>query len=183
MDNGASSYRRFLEGDESAFDEIVDTLFHKLVFFVNGFVHDYYASEDIAIEAISDLFVNKGRYNFRVSLKTYLFLLGKRKALNYLKHQRTVTTVEFSEMERVSDDSIQLEEKVLLDERARIVRSAIEKLPGDMQMVIHLIYFEDMTQEEASKVIGKTKKQVYNLAFRAKTELREILGEQGKKLL
>lgn len=183
MDNGASSYRRFLEGDESAFDEIVDTLFHKLVFFVNGFVHDYSASEDIAIETISDLFVNKGRYNFQVSLKTYLFLLGKRKALNYLKHQRTVTTVEFSEMERVSDDSIQLEEKVLLDERARTVRSAIEKLPGDMQMVIHLIYFEDMTQEEASKVMGKTKKQIYNLAFRAKTELREILGEQGKKLL
>lgn len=32
MDNGASSYRRFLEGDESAFDEIMKELFDGLVF-------------------------------------------------------------------------------------------------------------------------------------------------------
>ena len=30
MDNGASSYRRFLDGDERAFDEIMKELFDKL---------------------------------------------------------------------------------------------------------------------------------------------------------
>ena len=29
MDNGASSYRRFLDGDESAFDDIMKELFDK----------------------------------------------------------------------------------------------------------------------------------------------------------
>ena len=38
MDNGESSYRRFLEGDESAFDEIVDSLFYSLIYFVNGYL-------------------------------------------------------------------------------------------------------------------------------------------------
>lgn len=33
MDNGACSYRRFLDGDESAFDEIMKELFDGLVFF------------------------------------------------------------------------------------------------------------------------------------------------------
>ena len=33
MDNGASSYRRFLDGDESAFNEIMEELFRSLVFF------------------------------------------------------------------------------------------------------------------------------------------------------
>lgn len=33
MDNGASSYRRYLDGDESAFDEIIKELFDSLVFF------------------------------------------------------------------------------------------------------------------------------------------------------
>ena len=32
MDNGASSYRRFLNGDESAFDDIMKELFNNLVF-------------------------------------------------------------------------------------------------------------------------------------------------------
>ena len=35
MDNGASSYRRFLDGDDSAMDEIMEELFFPLVFFVN----------------------------------------------------------------------------------------------------------------------------------------------------
>ena len=34
MDNGASSYRRFLDGDEHAFDEIMKELFRGLVFFI-----------------------------------------------------------------------------------------------------------------------------------------------------
>lgn len=48
MDNGASSYRRFLDGDESAFNEIMEELFRSLVFFINGYVHDIHAAEDIA---------------------------------------------------------------------------------------------------------------------------------------
>ena len=38
MDNGASSYRRFLDGDESAFDEIMKELFDNLVFFIDRYV-------------------------------------------------------------------------------------------------------------------------------------------------
>ena len=57
MDNGASSYRRFLDGDESAFNEIMEELFRSLVFFINGYVHDIHAAEDIAIDAFSDLVV------------------------------------------------------------------------------------------------------------------------------
>ena len=183
MDNGASSYRRFLEGDESAFDEIVDLLFHKLVFFINGYVHDTVIAEDIAIDTISDLFVNKKRYNFKVTLKTYVFMIGKSKALNYLKHHKLISMVDFSEIEEISDDAKQLEEIVLADERRRIIHAALEKLPGDLQMAIHLIFFEEMSYEEAAKVMNKSRKQIYNLIFRAKDELRNILGEEGKSYL
>ena len=69
MDNGASSYRRFLNGDESAFASIMEELFSGLVFFIDGFVHDTYAAEDIAIDVFSDLIVHRHRYNFRVKLK------------------------------------------------------------------------------------------------------------------
>ena len=45
MDNGANSYRRFLEGDESAFDEIMKELFDVPVFFIDLYVHDIHAAE------------------------------------------------------------------------------------------------------------------------------------------
>ena len=183
MDNGASSYRRFLDGDESAFDDIVTGLFRKLVFFVDGYVHDIHTAEDIAIDVFSELIAKPHRYNFRVTLKTYLFMLGRSRALDYVKHRKVINFVELSEAENFPSDSESLEEIVLADERKRIVNAAVSQLSTDMREVIHLIYFEDMTYEQAARVIKKNRKQVDNLLYRAKKELRIILGEDGERLL
>ena len=182
MDNGASSYRRFLDGDESAFNEIMEELFRSLVFFINGYVHDIHAAEDIAIDSFSYLVVHRHRYNFKVTLKTYVFMLGRSRALDYIKHRKVLSFVELSEAEGVEDEKT-LEEIVLADKRKRTVHSAIAKLSEDMRVVIHLIYFEEMTYDEAAKVMKKNRKQVDNLLYRAKKELRIILGEDGELLL
>ena len=183
MDHGACSYRRFLDGDESAFDEVMKELFHGLVFFVDRYVQDTHAAEDIAIDAFSDLIVHKHRYNFKVSLKTYLYMIGRSRALDYIKHRKVIAFTELSEAEGVSAEERSLEECVLTEERKRVVNAAIAKLPEEMRVVIHLIYFEEMTYEEAAKVMKKNRKQVDNLLYRAKKELRILLGEDGELLI
>ena len=183
MDNGASSYRRFLDGDESAFDEIMKELFDNLVFFIDRYVHDIHAAEDIAIDAFSDLVVNKHRYNFKVTLKTYLFMLGRSRALNYIKHRKVIDFVELAEADKASSEQETLEEIVLADERKCVVNNALNALSDDMRVVIHLIYFEDLSYDEAAKVMKKNRKQVDNLLYRAKKELRIILGKDGELLL
>ena len=183
MDNGARSYRRVLDGDESAFESIMKELFRGLVFFIDGFVHDTHAAEDIAIDTFSDLVVHRHRYNFKVSLKTYLYMVGRSRALDYIKHCKVIGFVELSEAHAITDETAVLEEMVLADDRKRQVNAAITQLPEDMRVVVHLIYFEEMTYEEAAKVMKKNRKQVDNLLYRAKKELRIILGKDGELLL
>jgi len=183
MDNGAGSYRRFLDGDESAFDDIMKELFDKLVFFIDRYVHDIHAAEDIAIDTFSDLVVNKHRYNFKVTLKTYLFMIGRSRALNYIKHRKRIDFAELSEADNTEDDIHSLEEIILADERKRIINNALESLSEDMRVAVHLIYFEDLSYDEAAKVMKKNRKQVDNLLYRAKKELRIILGKDGELLL
>ena len=178
MDNGAESYRRFLDGDESAFDEIMKELFRGLVFFVNGYVRDVHTAEDIAIDVFADLIVHKHRYNFKVSLKTYLYMLGRSRALDFLRHRRTACTVELSEARDVPDDERTLEEEVIADERLRAVTDAVSKLPPDMRDAVHLVYFDGLSYDEAARVMKKTRKQIDNLIYRAKKALREELGEK-----
>ena len=178
MDNGASSYRRFLNGDEAAFDDLMEELFRGLVFFIDRYVHDTHAAEDIALDTFPDLIVHRHRYNFKVSLKTYLFMVGRSRALDYIRHRKIIDFSELSEAEGVSDEQ-SLEETVLADEHKRTVNAALAKLPEDMRVAVHLIYFEEMTYEEAAKVMKKNRKQVDNLLYRAKKELRIILGEDG----
>ena len=182
MDNGACSYRRFLDGDESAFDDIMNELFYKLVYFINGYVRDIHTAEDIAMDVFSDLIAHRHRYNFKVSLKTYLFMVGRSRALDHLRRRKIIAFVKLSEADCVRDES-SLEDKVLTDERKSRVIKATESLPWDMRVVIHLIYFEDMTYDEAARVMKKNRKQVDNLLYRAKKELRAILGKDGEDIL
>ncbi len=183
MDNGASSYRRFLDGDESAFDEIMKELFDKLVFFIDRYVKDVQVAEDIAIDVFSDLIVNKNKYNFKVELKTYLFMLGRSRALNYLKRKKIINYVELNEAENASSEYCEIERIVLEDERKRVVNNALNLLSDDMRVAVHLIYFEELSYEEAAKVMKKNKKQIDNLLYRAKKELFVILGKDGERLL
>ena len=162
MDAAANSYRRFLSGDDSAFEEIMQELFCGLVFFINGFAHDPHTAEDIAIDAFSDLVVHRHRYNFRVSLKTYLYMVGRSRALDHLRRRKVLRFTELSEARHLSDDS-----------------AALAQLPRDMAAAVRLVYFEEMTYAEAAKVMGKKSKQVDNLLQRAKKELHRILGEEG----
>lgn len=183
MDNGACSYRRFLDGDESAFNDIMEQLFCKLVFFIDSYVHDIHAAEDIAIDTFSDLIVHKHRYNFKVTLKTYLYMIGRSRALDYIKHRKIINFTELKEAQNLTDDGRILEEKILADERKRIINSAMSKLPDDMRAAVHLVYFEELTYKETAKVMKKNIKQIDNLLYRAKKELRNILGEEGELLL
>ena len=182
MDNGASSYRRFLDGDESAFDEIMKELFHSLVFFINRYVQDIHTAEDLAIDTLSDLIVHPKRYNFQVTLKTYLFMIGRSRALDYIKRRKIIRFTELSEADALEDIS-SLEERILSDQRKRAVHNALAQLPKDMAEAIYLIYFEGLSYQDAGVVLKKNRKQVDNLLYRAKKELRSILGEDGEQLL
>ena len=178
MDHGPSSYRRYLLGDEEAFAEIVKEYFDHLVFFIQRYVDDFAAAEDIAMDVFAWLIVHKNRYNFSVSLKTYLFRLGRSRALDYIKHRSKLQTVELSQAAEQADQGPSLEEMLLQDARKQAVHKALETLSGEMRAVVHLTYFEDLPADEVAKVLKKSRKQVYNLLYRAKNAFRTVLDEE-----
>lgn len=183
MDRGASNYRRFLDGDESAFDDIVNEYRMGLIMFINRYVHDIEASEDIAIDVFMQLVIHRRRYNFKVGLKTYLFMMARSRAIDYIRHEKKFTMVEYSEEYEQLTDFFGLEDTVLDRERREVVGKAVEKLPEKMRLAVYLVYFEGMSYKDAAKVMKKTAKQVDNLLYRAKLELRSILGKEGELLL
>ncbi|HBL83961.1 MAG: hypothetical protein A2Y17_04000 [Clostridiales bacterium GWF2_38_85] len=182
MDNGASSYHRFLEGDESGFDEILDLYQHNLIFFINRYVNNLTVAEDLAEDTFLELLIHKNRYNFQTSLKTYLFAIGRHKALDYIRHNSRFPTISLDEAAEKSNEFISVEAKLLSDERKRLVNAAINRLNSDYRAAIHLVYFEELSYEDAAKVMKKSKKQVENLIYRAKASLRSLLGKEGFEL-
>ncbi len=176
MDNAESSYRRFLDGDESAFDQIMVLLFDNLVFFINRYLHDLPASEDIAMDVFADLIVKKHRYNFKVSLKTYLFMLGRSRALNYIKRRKKLDLRPSYDGE--IGESAEITAEMNLTKQK--INEVLSQLTPDRQMAVYLVYFEDLSYEEAAQVMKKNKKQIDYLLYSAKKELKELLGKDGE---
>lgn len=180
MGTGESSYRLYLDGDESAFETIVKEYRDPLTFFINGFVHDTHAAEDIAIDVFAFVAAEPKKYNFKVSLKTYLYMLGRSRAIDYIRRRNRQKTVALDEAYHVQEDSLQ--DEYIKDERKKALYRALNKLPEKMGTAIRLVYFEELSYADASRVMKISKKQIDNLLYRAKGILRSILEEEGELL-
>ena len=181
--DSADCSRRFLDGDEEAASEIMNELYFGLVYFVDRYVHNVFSAEDIAMDVMAELFSRRRRYDSGSSLKTYLYMLGKSRAIDFLRHERVLSLTPLEDAEDIVSERAELYEKVLDTERKRAVGEAISKLPPDMAAAVQLVYFEGLSYAEAARVMKKRRKQIDNLLYRAKNELRRTLGEEGKDLL
>ena len=113
MDNGASSYRRFLNGDESGLVEIVNMYGDNLMLFINSFVNNLSLAEEIMEDVFMELIVKKHKFKEESTFKTYLFKIGRNKAFNVLKRNSRCTYIEDKEIEdekRFEDNVVKTEE-------------------------------------------------------------------------
>ena len=179
MDNGASSYRHFLEGDENAFSEILDMYRENLIFFINRTVNNLSVAEELAADAFSELLVHPKRYDFSVRLKTYLFSIAHNKMVSYIRKASRFAMVTYEEAPEKSLEYTSFEENIIKEEQKRILHNALLELPEDYRTALHLVYFEDMSYADAGKVMHKNVKQITNLVYRAKNSLRSILEKGG----
>lgn len=173
VDKGAELYRQFLCGDEAAFEEIMALYRDGLILFIDRFVRDIHAAEDISVDCFVYVLLHPKHYNFQTSLKTYLYMLGRSRALNCLRHRRAHPLLPLDEN---AADERTPEAIFLRDAQKRAVHEAIVSLPQDMQTAVYLVYFEELSYADAAFVMRKKPKQVDNLLYRAKGMLREVLG-------
>ena len=77
MDNGASSYRRFLEGDDSGLVEIIRDYKDGLIFYLNSLVNNLHIAEELAEDTFVRLGTKKPRDKRKSSFKTWLYTIGR----------------------------------------------------------------------------------------------------------
>ena len=175
VDRGDGTYRRFIQGDRSAFDEIMDAYRDKLIFFITGYVGNAETAQDIAMDTFVEILLHPGRFRFKSSFRTYLYSIARRKAADYIRHSREIP-MEAEHFELPVSD---LNSDIIRREDAGMLYSAMEKIPKDYKTAVYLIYFEDCSNDEAAKIMGKSKKQLANLVYRAKQALRAELEREG----
>ena len=172
-------YDRFLSTrDENVFRILVERHKVSLLLFLNGFVHNLDDAEELMIDTFAETVAGPTFFSGRSSFKTWLFSIGKHQALMFLrKNKKHLLDQEIGE--EVSDPADSPEVQAIEDERYRQLYLALSKLNHDYRQILLLLYFEQMSHEEAAKVMGKSKKQTYHLAERGRAALKENLERMG----
>lgn len=170
-----------LAGDQGAFA----TLMRRHRKMVLSVALNITGNREDAEEAVQDVFIKALRYlpTFRgdSNFGTWLYRIARTTALDQLRRQRfdsvsldAPESPAFHLQDR-SDNGLQ---RLMRDERARLVRSAMRRLSKEDETALQLFYFHEKSLEEISATTGWTITNAKSRLSRARKRLGAVLGTE-----
>ena len=179
MDNGASSYRRFLDGDDNGLVEIIKDYKNGLMLYLNGYVQNIHIAEDLMEDVFVRLVIKKPHFTGRSSFKTWLYSIGRNVAVDYVRKNSKYEILSEEDQSLILRDEQDVELEYIRNERKIIVHRSLRRIKPEYRRALYLIYFEDFNIKEAAFIMKKSYKQTENLIYRAKLSLKSELEKEG----
>lgn len=175
MDVGTELYLQYVNGNESALQQLVEMYSDGLVRFAYCFVASSNVAEDIMEDTFAAIVAVKRRFSPRATFKTYLYKIARNKCVDHIRfHKKFVPLCDVENVLVFADVEADVEKR----ERQRILYKCLQKLPREYRDVLQLTYLEGFKTDEVCTIMRKNTKQVYNLLSRAKQSLKILLEKE-----
>jgi RNA polymerase sigma-70 factor (ECF subfamily) len=178
-----------IEGNEQAYSELLGRYKDSIYFMLLKMVNNSIDAEDLTIEAFSKAFKNIDQYSPNFAFSTWLYKIATNNCIDHLRKKRCNTISIDNESSNINIDAniffktntLNPEEKIIQEQREKIVREIVNKLKPRYKRLIELRYFEELSYEEIATEleipIGTVKAQL----FRSKELLLNILQKSNNK--
>ncbi|TKG92297.1 RNA polymerase sigma-70 factor [Puteibacter caeruleilacunae] len=124
-------------GDRQAFKQIFNLFYARMVAFGKKFIQSQQDAEDITQEAFLILWEKKKDFDTLESIKAFLYLTIRNKALNIIKHHKIEQ--DFESQDKLSKEGEVFYMNSLIQEETKaLFYEALSKLPEKTQQVIRL---------------------------------------------
>lgn len=162
--------------DEQAYKILFDDYFYALSSFAAKYLENKDTAEDVVLETLYDLWLNKQLFESIISLKSYLYQTVRNRCLNILKHKK-IEARYFTEQSFKSESDFFLDQ-ILEEEVFLILKKAIKELPEQTRQIYELSLLGHDNQEIAD-ILGLTMDAVKARKKRGK----QILQSKLKNLI
>ena len=139
MDNGASSYRRFLDGDDDGIVEIIKYYKDGLMLYINNYVQNIHIAEDLMEDTFVRIVTKKPHFSKKCSFKTWLYSIGRNVAVDYVRKHAKVQKISTEEMSGFLSDETDVLKEYLKDEQKILLHQALKKINPEYSRVLYLI--------------------------------------------
>ena len=172
-------YRLYLDGNTKAYDELMIRYGDNLTCYLKGLLSSIEDAEDIMIEAFSRIMVDKPKIK-PGNFKAYLFTVGRNLVARFYKKEKRVQVFSLEELsEDDGPESECFEETLFADEKKKALHRCIDRLEQDIREAVWLVYFENLSYDQAAKIMKVGKRKVEYMLARAKLLLKKELENEG----
>ncbi len=171
--------KKFLEGDESAFNTIVSIYKYKIYWHARRMLGNHGDADDVTQEVLITIFKKLHTFRFDSSLNTWIYQVTSRRCLNYLKKRKLKS---FFSLESDEARSLKKDEDVaaVFESREKLEKldEVLEQLPPKQREIFILKNFEELNYREIEKITGTTVGALKANYFHALKKVKELMPDE-----
>jgi RNA polymerase sigma factor (sigma-70 family) len=180
--------KQALEGDQYAFESLVNRYHHQLVCHIRSLLKDHDQSYDVLQHVYLQLYLSLPRLLRNVSLKAWLFQVARNRCLDELRKKCRRAEIPFSALERadgeeglspleaIPDREPLSEEIIEWSELHGSLQAAIVSLPPKYRSIVHLHCFRQLTFAEIGQRLNMPETTAKTYFYRSLPRLRRALA-------
>jgi RNA polymerase sigma-70 factor (ECF subfamily) len=146
--------------------------------FVLRLVRNEALAEDVISEVFLDVWRQAGKFEKRSAVSTWLMAIARFKALSALR-RRVDQELDEKTAEAVEDHADDPEVVLQKKDKSEALRECLNSLSVEQREIIDLVYYHEMSVEDAAQVVGIPENTVKTRMFYARKKLGELLKAAG----
>lgn len=166
---------------QRAFNSIVEAYSERLYWHVRSLVCSHEDADDLMQEIFVKVWAGLPSFRAEAQLGTWLYRIATNEALNFLNKKKVRAALAFeslsSNLERMVEDDPYFNG----NEAQRLLQKAIQRLPQKQKTVFCMRYWQELSYEEISEILGTSVgalKASYHFAYeKIKEELKEKMSD------
>ncbi len=180
LDDDFSLIKRFIEGDESTFNTLVQRHKEKVRNIIYLTIGNHDLVDDVAQEVFLTIYKNLNNFRFESQFTTWLYRITVNKCKDHLRKMKIRNI--FSPI-KDSEEELGYSPTPEDSDIKEIVQNAISKLPDKLRVPLLLKDIEGLSYQEIAESVQCEIGTVKSRIFRAREGLRDILKPYAKELM
>jgi len=174
----AQLIKRVAAKDQSAIEVLYTTYQLRVFRFILRRVRSEAVAEELTNEVFMEVWRGAAKFEGRSSLSSWMFGIAHNRAISSLRKRREEGMDE-GVAEAIPDDADTPEVKAQKVDKGDALRRCIKQLSAEHATVVDLVYYQEMSVNEAAEVLGIPANTVKTRMFHARKNLSELLLEAG----
>lgn len=164
-------------GEREAFERLVARYQRDVYRLCYRYVNNHHDADDMAQETFLKAYRAIRAFRGDSAFATWLYRIAVNTCLNF-RASRKPEPIDSVETVTVTPAVV---DELALEERRRLVREAVQRLPEKQKTTLILKIYHELTHEEVATIVGSTVGTVKANLFHALGNLRKLLGMTGEK--